>query len=110
MLDDAIPMSVQGLSNPGSVARQDFSPDHDYHVSRRQARPVLAKALAQQAFQRVTLYRFRHLLAGDRKPEARVVACILADQDRQASVAAAKVILKYLLKLDRARQSKPSRE
>lgn len=110
MLDDAIPMSVQGASNPGSVARQNFSPDHDYHVSRRQPRPVFAKALAQQAFQRVTLYRFGHLFAGDRKTEARVVACILANQDRQASVANAKIILKYLLKLVRARQSQPSRE
>ena len=108
MLDDAVPVLIQCASKPDCVAFQDFTPDHYYHVSRRQSLPVAAKAFAKQPFQRVTLHRFWHLFAGNRETETRVVALLRADQDRQAGVAAAKIILKYLLKLCRARQSQPS--
>ena len=62
-----------------------------------------AKALAEQAFQRVSFYRILNLLSRYRKSEARTVAGIFSNQYGDTGIATAKIILKYLLKIGRAR-------
>ena len=62
-----------------------------------------AKALAEQSFQRVPFYRFLNLFSRYRKPEARAVARVFTDQYGNTGVAPTKIILKDLLKFNRAR-------
>lgn len=64
---------------------------------------VLAKTLAKQAFQRISLDRDRHLFACYRKSDARAIPRIPADQKRDAGVANSNIVLKNLLKIDCAR-------
>ena len=65
--------------------------------------PVLAKTLAKQAFQRISLDRSRHLFARYRKSDTRAMPRILADQKRDVGVANSNIVLKNLLKIDCAR-------
>ena len=65
--------------------------------------PVLAKTLANQAFQRISPDRGRYLFTRYRKSDARVISCILTDQKSDAVVANSNIVLKNLLKIDRAR-------
>ena len=65
--------------------------------------PVLAKTLAKQAFQPVSLDRGRYLFACYRKSDTRAVARILPYQKRDAGVAKSNIVLKNLLKIGCAR-------
>lgn len=65
--------------------------------------PVLAKALAKQAFQRIPLDRGRYLFTCYRKSDARTISRILADQKRDAGVANSNIVIKNLLIIDCAR-------
>ena len=103
-------MSLQAGPDLRGTGRQNFTPYHNYHVSRRQTVPVSAEAFAKQAFQRIPLYRPRDLFARYCKSEARVFALSGSDQDGYTIVAATNVILKYLLKIARAGKSQPSRK
>lgn len=100
MLDDAVPVLLQGISNFCRFSCQNIASYHNHHVSRRQAMLVSAKTLAKQPFQRVPVYRFSDLLPGDGKSEARAVARIFRDQYRHPVVATSNIVLEYLLKVD----------
>ena len=101
-------MSLQAGPDLRGPGRQNIASYHDNHVSGRQTLPVLAEAFPKQAFQRIPLYRFRNLFTRYRESETRVFALSGSDQDRYAIVAATNIVLKYLLKIDRAGQSQPS--
>lgn len=108
MLDDAVPVSLQAGPDLRGPRRQNFTSHHNHHVSRRQTVPVPAKAFAKQAFQCIPFYRLRDLFTRYCKSEARVFTLSCSDQDGYTIVAATNIVLKYLLKIDRAGQSQPS--
>ena len=62
-----------------------------------------SKALAKQSFQPVAFHRRRDLFTRYREPEARGVADILTDKNRDAGVSTSKIILEDLLKLESTR-------
>jgi hypothetical protein len=64
---------------------------------------ILTEALPKQPFQRISLHRCRYLLACQRKPEAGAYTAIFTNQNRNAGVATANIVLKYLLKIVRSR-------
>ncbi|MGD2173282.1 MAG: hypothetical protein PVI79_05570 [Gammaproteobacteria bacterium] len=110
MLDDAVPVSLQAGPDLRGTCRENFTPYHNYHVSRRQAVSVPAEAFSKQAFQRISLHRFRDLFTRNCETEARVFALSGSDQNGYTVVAATNVVLKYLLKIARAGKSQPSRK
>ena len=65
--------------------------------------PVLAKALSKQPFQRISLHRGWYLFTCYRKSDTRAYARIFTNQKRDTVVANSNIVLKYLLKIDRAR-------
>ena len=69
-----------------------------------------AEAFSKQAFQPVSTYRSRYLLARYRESQARKFTLFFSYQDRDTGVSAAEIILKYLLKFESSRQSQPSWE
>ena len=102
MLDDTVPMLVQGISNLCRFSCQNFTSYHNNHVSCRQPMLIPAKALAKKPFQRIAFYRFRHLFPGNRKSEARDLTPIPRNQDCNTGVATSDIVLKYLLELESA--------
>ena len=102
MLDNAIPMLVQGFPNLCRIGRQYLTSNHNHHVSRRQTMLILAKTLTKQPLQRIALYRVRNLFPGDSESETRVISRFFSDQDCNTGVAPSNIVLKYLLELDRA--------
>ena len=103
MLDDAIPVLLQCRPNPCRLDYKYPAFHHHHHVARRQTVPIFAKALPKQAFQGVALHCFWNLFASYRKSEARTVTVFFADQDGDTCVAAANIVLKNLLEIDRPR-------
>ena len=65
---------------------------------------IPAKTLPKQALEAITIHRGRHLLAGDRKTEARMFTGSFTDQDGNTRVAASKIVLKDLLEILRSRK------
>ena len=63
---------------------------------------ILAKTLAKQPLQRITLYRLRNLFPGYSESETRMTSRFFTDQDCNTGVAPSNIVLKYLLELDRA--------
>lgn len=63
---------------------------------------IFTEAFSKQPFQRISFYRGRNLLPCQRKSKAGAYAALLSNQDRDARVAAADIILKNLLKIDRS--------
>jgi len=66
---------------------------------------IPAKAFAKQSLQRITFYRCWYLLPGNRKSEAGIGPAwtrspLFRNQDCNTGVAAADIILKYLLKVE----------
>ena len=102
MLDNAIPMLVQGFSNLCRIGRQYLTSNHNHHVSRRQTMLIFAKTLTKQPLQRIALYRLRNLFPGDSESETRVVSRFFSDQNCETGVAQSNIVLKYLLEIDRA--------
>lgn len=102
MLDDAVPMLVQGIFNLGRLSCQNFTSYHNYHVSCRQPMLILAKAFAKQSFQCIAFYRPGHLFSGYRKTETGVSALILRNQNSNTGVATSEIVLEYLLEIYRA--------
>jgi hypothetical protein len=64
---------------------------------------IFTEAFSKQPFQRIPLYRGWNLLSCQRKSEAGAFTALFSDQDRNARVATAKIVLKNLLKIDRSR-------
>ena len=102
MLDNAVPMLVQGFSNLCRIDCQYLTSNHTHHVSRRQTMLILAKTLSKQSLQRIALYRPRNLFPGYSESETRMASRFFSDQDRNTGVAPSSIVLKYLLELDRA--------
>ncbi len=102
MLDDAVPMLVQGFSNLCRVGCQYLTSNHNHHVPCRQTMLILAKTFTKQPLQRIALYRLRNLFPGNSESETRVASRFLSDQDCDTGVAPSNIVLKYLLELDRA--------
>jgi len=100
LLDDAVPMLVQGISNFSRLSCQNFTSYHNNHVSCRQPMLIPAKAFAKQPLQRIAFYRRWNLFPGDRKSEARVHSPVFRNQDCNTGVATSDIILKYLLEID----------
>ena len=102
MLDDAVPVLLQGLSNLCRFSRQNFTSNHNYHIPCRQPMLIPAKAFAKQSFQRIALHRPGYLFPGNSESQARTVTRILRNQDCHPGVAASNIVLKNLLEIDRA--------
>jgi hypothetical protein len=64
---------------------------------------IFAKALPKQPFQRIPFHRRWYLFSCYRKPEARAYTRISTYQDRDTGVTTSNIVLKNLLKIDRAR-------
>lgn len=110
MLDDAVPVSLQAGPDLRGTGRQNFTPNHNYHVSRRQTIPVSAEAFTKQPFQRIPLDCPGDLFTRDRESEARIFSLSGADQNGYTFVSATNVVFKYLLKIARAGKPQPSRK
>lgn len=102
MLDNAVPMLVQGFSNLCRVGCQYLTSNHNHHVSCRQTMLILAKTFTKQPLQRIALYCLRNLFPGYGESETRMATRFVSDQDCDTGVAPANIVLKYLLELDRA--------
>ncbi len=102
MLDDAVPVLVQGISNLCRFNCQNFTSNHNNYVSCWQPMLISAKALAKKALQRIAFYRFRHLFPGNRKSEARIRTPILSNQNCNTGVATSDIVIKYLLEIESA--------
>ena len=100
MLDDAVPVLLQGISNLCRFSCQDLMPYHNHYVSCRQSMLVPAETFTKKPFQRVAAYRFSDLFPGDGKSEARAIARMFSDQNRHPVIATSNIVLKYLLKID----------
>jgi len=100
LLDDAVPVLLQGISNFCRFSCQNLTPYHNDDVSRRQSMLIPAKTLAKKPFQRIPVYRFSDLFPGDGKSEARAVARIFSNQNCHPVIATSNIVLKYLLKID----------
>lgn len=90
--------------------RQYLAPDHDDDVACRQSMLLTTKTLPEQAFQRISLGRFLHLLACDRKSKPRCFPGFVSDQNGHTGVASSKVIVKNSPEFVGARQSQLSRK
>jgi len=101
LLDDAVPMLVQGCSDLCRFGCQYFTSHHNHHVSGRQPKLIPAKAFTKQSLQHIAFYRGRYLFPGDRKPEARALARFIRNQNCNTGIATSDIVLKYLLEIDR---------
>lgn len=70
----------------------------------------LAEALAKESFQPVSSHRLRYLLTRYRKSKARTITLFFSNKDGNTGIGTAGIILEYLLKFERSRQSQPSRK
>jgi hypothetical protein len=64
---------------------------------------IFTEAFPKQPFQRISLYRGGDLLSSHCKSKTRTFATTVSNQDCNARVATANIVLKNLLKIDRSR-------
>ncbi len=108
MLNDAVPVLVQGISNRYRFRCQNFTSYHNYHVPCRQTMLIPAKTFAEKSLQRIALHRLWYLFLGNRKSESRAFNLVFRNQDCNTGVATSDIILKNLLEFACAGQSQPS--
>jgi len=102
LLDDAVPVLLQRVSNICGFGCQNLASYHNYHIPCWQAMLIFAKAFAKQPFQRIALDCFFYLFPGDCKAEARARTRIFCNQDCHPGIATSNIVLKYLLEIARA--------
>ena len=96
-------MLIQGGSDLFRASENYVTSNHDHQVPRRQSMLRFAEALAKQPFEPISINGSGYLFTRNSKSQARTLARLSPNQDRQAGVSTSKIILEYLLKLDGSR-------